>query len=253
MDQSLWQTLSSFDFLHTSHEWSLIILLYDNTAQQYRFGFFKESDFAGVLEDSKSTSDAILYIFGSHTFVPISWMCKKPTSVSRCSTEAVVISLDTDLRMDGIPAFNLWHLEIEVFHSSLNQSIKLKDVRESRRNLLTTPQSHKWKQIQTTNTYLDLTNIDHVPSNGTHSDPILKERTLKITKSWSRLSFKAGVPIWDPFPKSTELILTVYLIKSSLIKSSTSNMWTSINKSLTCWPRILFRKNVGLNWLNCSL
>ena len=35
----------------------------------------------------------ILCIFGSHTFVPISWMCKKQTSVSHSSTEAEVISL----------------------------------------------------------------------------------------------------------------------------------------------------------------
>ena len=42
------------------------------------------------LEDSKSTSGGILCIFGSHTFVPISWMCKKQTSVSHSSTEAEV-------------------------------------------------------------------------------------------------------------------------------------------------------------------
>ena len=47
-----------------------------NTAQQCRLGFFQDSDFAGDLEDSKSTSGGILCIFGSHTFVPISWMCK---------------------------------------------------------------------------------------------------------------------------------------------------------------------------------
>ena len=33
------------------------------------------SDFAGDLEDSKSTSGGIRCIFGSHTLVPISWMC----------------------------------------------------------------------------------------------------------------------------------------------------------------------------------
>ena len=45
---------------------------------------------------------------GSHTFVPISWMCKKQTSVSHSSTEAEIISLDAGLRMDGIPALTLW-------------------------------------------------------------------------------------------------------------------------------------------------
>ena len=37
-------------------------------------------------------------------------MCKKQTSVSHSSTESEVISLDAGLRMDGIPALDLWDL-----------------------------------------------------------------------------------------------------------------------------------------------
>ena len=132
-------------------------------------GLFQDSDFAIDLEDSKSTSGGILCIFGSHMFVAISWMCKKQTSVTHSSTEAEVIFLDAGLRMDGIPALDLWDLVLEVFHSSPNQTNKTKDVREPWRNLSATPQSNMRKQIPTTNTNLDLTNIDHVPSNGTHS------------------------------------------------------------------------------------
>ena len=51
-------------------------------------------------------------------FVPISWMCKKQTSVSHSSTEAEIMSLDEGLRMGGISALDLWDLVIEVFHSS---------------------------------------------------------------------------------------------------------------------------------------
>ena len=68
-----------------------------------RLGLFQDSDFAGDLEDSKSTSVRTLCVFGSHTFVPISWMCKKQTSVSHSSTESGIISLDEGSRMDGIP------------------------------------------------------------------------------------------------------------------------------------------------------
>ena len=92
-----------------------------NTAQQCRLGLFRDSDFAREIEDSKSTSGGILRIFGSHTFVPISWMCKKQTSVSHSTTEAEIISLDAVLRMDGIPALTLWDLVIEVFHSVPNR------------------------------------------------------------------------------------------------------------------------------------
>ena len=84
-------------------------------------GLFQDSDFVGDPEDSKSTSGGIFCSFGSHTFVPISWMCKKQTSVSHSSTEAETISLDAGLRMDGIPALDLWIMDIEVFHSSQNQ------------------------------------------------------------------------------------------------------------------------------------
>ena len=92
-----------------------------NTAQQCRLGLFQESDFARDLEDSKSTSGGVLCIFGSHTFVPVSWMCKKQTSVSHSSTEAEIISFGAGSRMGGIPALDLWDLVIEVFRSEPNE------------------------------------------------------------------------------------------------------------------------------------
>ena len=91
-----------------------------NTAQHCRLGLFQDSDFAGDLEDSKSTSGGVLCIVGSRTFVPVSWMCKKQTSVSHSSTESEVISLDAGLRMDGFLALDLWDIVIEVLHSSNN-------------------------------------------------------------------------------------------------------------------------------------
>ena len=87
-------------------------------AKQCRLGLFEDSDFAGDLEDSKSTSGGTLCIFGSRTFVPTSWMCKKQTSASHCSTESEFISLVAGLRMDSIPALDLWDLVIEVLRSS---------------------------------------------------------------------------------------------------------------------------------------
>ena len=88
-----------------------------NTAKQCRLGLFQDSDFAGDLEDSKSTSGGTLCVFGSHTFVPISWMCKKQTAVSHSSTESEIISLDTGLRLDGLLALELWDLIVSVFGS----------------------------------------------------------------------------------------------------------------------------------------
>ena len=85
-----------------------------NTAKQCRLKLFQDSDFAGDLEDSKSTSGGTLCVFGSHTFVPLSWMCKKQTAVSHSSTECEIISLDTGLRLDGLPALEFWDLIVSV-------------------------------------------------------------------------------------------------------------------------------------------
>ena len=52
--------------------------------------------------------------FGSHTFVPISWMCKKQTAVSHSSTESEIFSLDTGLRLGGLPNLELWDLIVSV-------------------------------------------------------------------------------------------------------------------------------------------
>ena len=86
-----------------------------NTAKQSRLELFQDSDFEGDVEDSKSTSGGTLCVFGSHTFGPISWMCKKQTSVSHSSTESEITSLDAGLRLDGLPALELWDLIVSVF------------------------------------------------------------------------------------------------------------------------------------------
>ena len=91
-----------------------------NATQQSRLGLFQDSDFAGDLEHSKSISRENLCTFGCQTFVPVRWMCKKQTSVSHSTTESEIISLDAGLRMDGIPALDLWD-------SSSNQTKKSKE------------------------------------------------------------------------------------------------------------------------------
>ena len=84
--------------------------------------FFKTPILQEYLEDSKSTSGGTLCIFGSHTFVPTSLTCKKQTSVSHSSTESEIISLDAGLRLDGVPALDLWDLIVAVLHGNTCQS-----------------------------------------------------------------------------------------------------------------------------------
>ena len=117
-----------------------------NTAKQCRLGLFQDSDFAGDLEDSKST-------FGSHTFVPIRWMCKKQTAVSHSSTESEIISLDTGLRSNGLLALELWDLIVSVFGSVTQTSDRTERPFDTERS------RNSQGKINV------LKNIDSVPSN----------------------------------------------------------------------------------------
>ena len=67
--------------------------------------------------------------FGSHTFVPISWMCKTQTSVSHSSTESEIISLDAGLRLDGIPTLDVCDLIVAVLHGNTYQSNQERETR----------------------------------------------------------------------------------------------------------------------------
>ena len=146
-----------------------------NTAKQCRLGRFQDFDFAGDLEDSKSTSGGTLCILGSHTFVPISWMCKKQTSVSHSSTESEIISLDAGLRLDGIPALDLWDLIISVLGST-TQTEPYRTVRHvvNKREVCSPPHTiHKRKQSH--RVINDLDNVDFILSNvqSSHQEALL--------------------------------------------------------------------------------
>ena len=49
-------------------------------------------------------------------------MCKKQTSVSHSSTESEIIALDAGLRLDGIPALDLWDLILSVLGKAIQTS-----------------------------------------------------------------------------------------------------------------------------------
>ena len=123
-------------------------------AKQCRLGLFQDSDFAGDLEDSKSTSGGTLCVWGSHSFVPRSSMCKKQTAVSHSQTESEIISLDTGLRLDGLPALELWDLIVSV----LGNISRVSD-RSGK------PKSDDHKHYKSHNKIDVIKNINAVPSN----------------------------------------------------------------------------------------
>ena len=143
--------------------------------------YFKTSIFAGDLEDSKSTSGGTLHIFGPHTFVPISWMCKKQTSVSHSSTESDIISLGAGLRLDGIPALDLWDLIVAVLGNTTQSHKARGDLSMNKREVRSTPHTIQ-KRKQSQRMIHDLANVDFIPSNVNSSYQGLCCMCLKTTK-----------------------------------------------------------------------
>ena len=81
-------------------------------------------------------------------------MCKKQTSVSHSSTESEIISLYTGLRLDGLPALELWDLIVSVFGniSHVSDRTGQPDSEDHKRH-----KSHKKIDV--------MKDIDSVPSN----------------------------------------------------------------------------------------
>ena len=136
-----------------------------NTAKQCRLGLFQDHNFAGDLEDSKSTSGGTLCIFGSHTFVPISWMCKKQTSVLAQFNRIRNHFLGAGLRLDGIPALDLWELIVTVLHGNTYQRNQARrDLSMNQREVRSTPHTIQ-KRRPSHGVINDLDNVDLLPSN----------------------------------------------------------------------------------------
>ena len=160
-------------------------------------------------------------------------MCKKQTSVSLRSTECVIISLDAGLRMDGLPALNLWDVVIEVLRPSRTNKKPSVTVPGNGNEVPTVFHPNRNRkviqQFLETGTTLVLKNcLKWIMCPATHS--LLKgipsfssSRTMKL---WSRWSSKAGVLPWDTCQEPTELLLIGCLIESIMIPKSNSDMLT---------------------------
>ena len=78
-------------------------------------------------------------------------MCKKQTAVSQSSTESEIISLDSGLRLDGLPALDLWDLIVSVFGNISHVS--------DRTGQLVNGKNKSYNKIDA------MHDIDYVPSN----------------------------------------------------------------------------------------
>ena len=171
------------------------IVMWEMLPKQCRLGLFQDSDFAGDLEDSKSTSGGTFCVFGRHTFVPISWMCKKETAVSHCSTESEIISLDIGLRLDGLLALELWDLIVSV----LGNVSRVSD-RSGK------PESDYHKHHKSHNKIYVMKDIDAVPSNVNSSRQEALLHVFEDNEAVIKMIIKGRSPTMRHVSRTTELL-----------------------------------------------
>ena len=218
--------------------------MWSNTAKQCRLGLFQDSDFAGDLEDSKSTSGRTLCIFGSHTLVPISWMCKKQTSVSHSSKESEIISLHAGLRLDGIPALDFWDLIVAVLGNT-NQSHKERgDSLMNKREVRSTPHTIQ-KRKQSQGVINDLDNVDFISSLRTCL-PLLHQKAWEKTRYGSQLPLRS---LNEQHQRTVRLVLDAYSSSYSewnIDEKWSSQEWKSDELMEVRTGRLVFEQSPGL-------
>ena len=255
MVKSMWQTINTFDLIHSSYKWIPAILFCENTAQH--------STTLQIRIDSRF------------------WFCKRPwkfvISIRRHSVhfrkshvrannldvqEADLsfpqfckswnIFPDAGLRMDGIAALDLWDLVIEVFHLSPNQLNNTKGHVQGNLSHDTTSNKHTQNKtkVPTQHDNFDLNDVDHVRSNATFSPfgailYIFEDDEVVILK-WAS---KDEVQQWDMFHGPTELLWMGCLlgwIWTPKIKSSMSTRHTNLQ---TRWQKGNFTRDEWNNLL----
>jgi hypothetical protein len=69
---------------------------------------YSDADLASCKATAKSTSGVLIAIGGPHSYFAINWISNKQTCQSHSTAEAEIIAADVALRVEGIPALQLW-------------------------------------------------------------------------------------------------------------------------------------------------
>ena len=101
VDKRLWPTFSSFDVLHSSHEWPPTMLSCGQHGSALSIGSIPRlrSCLATMKSQSQPWVRNLSVSSEVRMFVSVCSMCEKQTSVSHSSTRSEIISLDAGLRM----------------------------------------------------------------------------------------------------------------------------------------------------------
>ena len=117
MDQSLWQTSESIDFLHSSYMWLQTILSCGKHCNTMQIGIVSRLLRIQNLHQVEhcAFSEAI------RSFQSVG-CARNKLQFCKSSRESEIILLDAGLRMDGIPALDLLDLIVTVLHENTHQN-----------------------------------------------------------------------------------------------------------------------------------
>jgi hypothetical protein len=69
---------------------------------------YSDADLAGDRETSKSTTGVFLCVRAKNTFIPLQGISKRQSCVSHSTPEADIVAADHAIRMEALPALQLW-------------------------------------------------------------------------------------------------------------------------------------------------
>ena len=113
MDQRLWQSVISYGLLHSSYMWIYSIVTRETLPNEC----FKTPILQEILRIQNLHQVEHCIFFGSRTFGPRSWMCKKQTSVSHSSKESEKIRRGSCWWFMGSDLCSSWKHESEPYRT----------------------------------------------------------------------------------------------------------------------------------------
>ena len=238
-----------------------------STAQHCRLGLFQDSYFAGDLKDSQCgkywgcsktlTLPEILKSQNRLLGESCALLAEKRTSVSHSSTESEFISLDAGLRMDGIPALDLWDLVIEVLYSSSNQPKKSKENVQGNLQRNKASNKHTKNQIKTQiqHNVLELSNVDYVSSNAKSSRSGAMLYIFEVNETVIKMIIKCRSPTMRHVSRTDRVALDCFFgrinvdpkiqIKYDATKNQLADMLTKGNFTRHEWNHLLRLFNIN--------
>ena len=79
-----------------------------DSSDKLALSLYSDADFAGDKESSKSTTWIFMALTGPDTFFPLNGVSKKQTCVSHNTPEAESVAANAAVRLEGLPALQLW-------------------------------------------------------------------------------------------------------------------------------------------------